>query len=480
MQESPLHEMLYLIPHNPSVSRSLRLFRMLSAMFEDDELTSSHSENARLFLEASSWTPLDHLLFILKLYQPSRLIDTVSVTEAREAAQVQALRHDSADIKMSGQGVFLLSVQGPKNITSVFHLASLRFLEVALHFPAPRTGPFTHWRQLCIDLLRAGYNPYHITASSTSWGTPLGVSLRRILNTLHKERLGWEGTAVIVKNCLSHWNLMLIDANVNMQEYIAGEISAWKNSRPSVGLLDNQTSENTETSHDAHWIVFRGIVELTRDSGPELKLAAHLNIADTYDHLEAGERQAMTAKTPLASCLHATGLATQHPTEDIRGLRALHVPGAFPDSRLSGEEDVHEKHRVTQPQTTELLEHSTHGTGPLGVSGALGRASPNAWTAMHDVLMDSPEAETYRKLRFGVKGFSEPSRNDFGHGVVCECMSCVESRALVRANIEKAYTSMYSGDEDCQERGGHGSSGGGGSRDGIEIYCPQPRYPGQG
>jgi hypothetical protein len=114
----------------------------------------------------------------------------------------------------------------------------------------------------------------------------------------------------------------------------------------------------------------------------------------------------------------------------------------------------------------------------------------NAWTAMHDVLMDSPEADTYRKLRFGVKGFSEPSRHDFGHGVACACWSCVESRAIVHANIMKAKFSINSS-ADCHESSEfpprrHGLSGG--DEDGGLVRLglrknapdPRPRDPGDG
>jgi hypothetical protein len=350
IKESPIVEMLYLVPHNPSVSQSLRLFRMLSAMYEDDGLTSSHSENARLFLGASSWTPLDHLLFIFKLHQPSRLIDDICVTEAKEAAQVQALRHDLADVKVPEQSVFLLTIKGPGNILSTFHLASQRFLEAALHFLAPKTGPFMHWRKLCIDSLRAGYKPYHTIATDSGWATPLGASLRRVLHTLHEGKVTWKTTGVIVNNALNHWNSMLADANVNMQEYVTEEILAWQNSRLPAGLVNKQASGSTRMSYNSHWILFteRLGLDAVREGDSGYKLVSRPITVDTYHHPEAGEHQVITASEQLRSRLHIPVPAAQHSVQDIY---ALHIPGAFPHCRLSAEEGHGEYLKIlSQPE----------------------------------------------------------------------------------------------------------------------------------
>jgi hypothetical protein len=453
---------------------------MLSDLYEDDALASDHSENARLFLEAPSWTPSEHLLFIFKLHQPPRVVENVIVTEAREAAKVQAFRDDLVDMKLSRQGVFLLSVNGPGNIVSVFHLASQRFLEVALRSTAPEVGPFLHWRNLCIDCLRAGYKP-HQTIASAVLATPFSASLRRIVNTLYEGKVTWKRTGVILKNCLKHWNLMLLDANVDMQEYVAEEILAWENSRPPASIPDQQTSESTGASHDAHWLIFRGRVGFNaiHDSDSKLKLAAYLKVVDAYHHLEDGEPWAIKGKNRLHSHSKATEMSTQHPTE---GIHTLHIPGAFPVGRLSEEDG--QDNQVIPSQTAKHLSNDDRSDELSNVFDAMEKVSPNAYTAMHDILMDSPEAQTYRKLRLGVKGLSDPSRYDFGHGVTCGCPSCLESRASMRADIRKAYASIYSSDDG--RRGGEpprshrvsGGGGGGGSKRPRFNVQPQPRDPG--
>lgn len=481
-QESPLHALLYLIPRSPSVGRSLRLFEKLHTLYQDGGLTPNHSENARLFLTSSHWTPLDQLLFTFKLHQPPSTVVLTPILE-QEIDRVMSLRTDLAQIKLPLAKVLLSTVRGPGNTSSVLHLASMRFLEVALFELAPEPGLYVDWRQLCIDVLRSGCPPCLRFEGDSDWSTPLGASVRRILDTLHARKVDWDRTRVIVENCLGHWNQLLADSGIaGLHSCLSREIELYQYAKPAADAKELLESSAKLFPRDLQWKLFKARTDLHfKTSSLGFDLWHHeLDAAwsdEAYDCLRIRNDHALEAKTKLALRLNSSRYlgvqAKQNDTPDL--------PGRFPRYEHVNETPLYDEEPNAEVSSPRLSDIDTppETIAPMNVhpldfqskkfemGDIMAGATSDAWSAMHQILANSPIADAYRKLRFGVDHFVEPSRYDFGHGVECNCRQCIEERVVAQADRQAAYDVLYT-------RTSGGKGGGGGWRD------PMPRDPGNG
>jgi hypothetical protein len=233
--------MFYLMPSDPSVRHSLRLFSLLSSTHDDRATAENDSEIARLFASARNWTPQDRLLFIIKLYQPRRLVESRATNNRTEAAQVRALRQDLEDSETPARDLLRLHVSGPGGIYGVSSLAAQIFLGQASMFGAELSSP---WRALCVESLRAGSDPQFVPEGDDGWATMLGSSLRRLVNTLHKLQKGWDETLSAAQTCVHQWNLVLLEGGLNIGECVRGS------TKPGSDLARIRAQDSIERHRD--------------------------------------------------------------------------------------------------------------------------------------------------------------------------------------------------------------------------------------
>jgi hypothetical protein len=472
--------MLYLAPTSPSVSESLRLFRLLSTYHddEDESLDSSHSENAQLFLDAPLWSAEDHFLFIIKIHQPTRLIDLSAVHQEKEIMKVQAFEEDMAQIRGVADPT-TLHVNGPGDISSALHLAALRFLEVAFYAMPPSTGPYQCWKNLCIRLIQAGSDPCYIheLVGTPLWTTALAVALRRIVETLYKRQVGWVRSTLIIENALEHWSCVLRESGANFAHF-TGEERLSNDRTPAKNMMEFPSNSS---SFGSLWVWFTSRMYLRmsytadRDNVWGWTLKVVFSEPDylwsEYDDDNKNVRQALASRILEANSQYATCCDAP--------LRLM--PGSFPEDVLpaiqsSAETDVvfgplsleskGEPREIGSMDGPDRTKVNSLARGLFDMSEIAGESSAQSWVAIHEILETSPQAEAYRRLRFGLK---HPSRYDFGHGITCDCWECTASRDVVHRELSDLYDRYVSSGGSWG--GGYGGGGGGGR---------QPRDPGNG
>lgn len=96
--------------------------------------------------------------------------------------------------------------------------------------------------------------------------------------------------------------------------------------------------------------------------------------------------------------------------------------------------------------------------------------SPETRAVMHRWLSRSAEADAFRQLRVGTRGYTDPYRLDLGRGILCECWGCKAERQQLRERRARAQRTYWH----CGGTG-VGRWGRGTSRRPRVSMSPQPR-----
>jgi hypothetical protein len=422
--------MYYLLPSDPSVRRSLRLFGLLSSSQDHHSPMTKDSEIARLFASAGNWSPQDRLLFVTKLYQPRRLVESRFTNDRTEVAQVRELRRDLEYDQTSTEELLRLHVPGPGSIYGISSLAAQIFLGQASMFGANLSSP---WRALCIEALRAGSDPHFVPEGTDGWATMLGSSLHRLISTLHKLQKGWDETLLVAQTCIRQWNLLLVEAGFDVDECVSREHQAWVKSRLHRSTELHRELQQLSTPHGTHWKQFKERVVLGADL--DGALCAHSGVSNSYWDLWDDKCLANVSQESVASSSSANMADDEHST--------THIPGSFPPDKpvvaRSSPEHNNKPTSAHGPDAERITPTASTHSSVLTPE----RADARPWSDVQVVLAKSAEAEAYRKLRFGVEGLAHPSRYNGGHGTTCGCTRCTREREKIRANIEREYRVIY-------------------------------------
>jgi len=272
----------------------------------------------------------------------------------------------------------------------------------------------------------------------------------RLVRSLHDHNVGWTWTEVIATRAVEQWDGMLGSTD-DGRIHKLDEAAAWSRER----FIDHSVLRRGE-----YWELFLAAFGLKCiPTPPELykdRLTACFRKTDraAWQDDSFGNANRQLAERLLRVDTRTTyDYSTTYP-----------MPGSFPSQGVSADSSDNGDLSSELPfHGCDFLDGSDAWSS---VGSVLRESGPEMWGAYSGILIESPEAEAYRKLRWGTEGYIDPSRADpLGHGLACDCWGCAGERKQAFERAEKAKIALiplYHG-------------GGGGGRGRGSFQGPQPR-----
>jgi hypothetical protein len=411
VQDSPAHHMLYLAPYNKvSVRGSISLFQFLHRRIDTD--ISADSENSRLLLSYPNWTKQDHLLFLIKLYQPPSIYHTGAATLENWSSTASSFRLDLMQWP-GDHDSFRLIVDGPGDLSSALHLAAQRFAQSALTEIEPSLNA---WRKVCIDAIRAGADLHAMLPSEKrrmKYKTPLAVALYWLTSTLWYHKVTEPLFERVLNRWLDMWVGMLIEAKVDCRRYEVAENEVLIPVTLATRRITKETSKDYYVSAWMAWLLY--LSSLSFCPPAILKFA--------YRHPREELDWNLMLKLPhfglsQAECSVHSDADTGESEPILSGL-----PGSWTESH-----DVEDTESCSPDDSLQVhvgldeelnIFHNAH-------------SHRRSWLCIHSILDRTPEAQAYKELRLVTAELSQGEDPiDVGHGKACDCTTCDGERKQI-------------------------------------------------